>query len=131
MCALCRSHEFRLSYGHLHELRAILPSEVPFLACSPTVTPHIRKECVEEPDMIDCKFVSHTPDRSNIICRMKRQSSIKEDLSSVFNALKTHHINAPPTIVYTRSLNSCANLFATFQGVMGKQQYYLNGAAEK
>ena len=99
------------------------------MACSATVTPQVRKECVEKLDMTDCEFVSHSPDRPNIIYRVKCQSNI-EDLSSVINALKTHFINAPRTIVYTRSLNSCANLFATFQEVMGKQQYYPDGAAK-
>lgn len=130
LCFVCRSHDFRPSYGRLHELRAILPNVVPFLACSATVTPKMRKECVEKLDMCDCEFVSHSPDRPNIIYKVQRQTTIEEDLLFVIDSLKTHLNKAPRTIVYTRSLDSCANLFATFQEIMGKQQYYPQGSPE-
>ena len=96
MSFLCRSHDFRPSYSLLHELRAILPSNVPFLACSATVTAKMRKECIEKLDMCDCEFVSHSPDRPNIIYRAKRQTTIEEDLCSVIDTLKTHLVNAIP-----------------------------------
>ena len=64
--ALYRSNDFRPMYSRLHEIRALIASTVPFLACSATVTPTIRQDCIEKLGMCGCKFVSISPDRPNI-----------------------------------------------------------------
>lgn len=125
-----RSKEFRPTYSRLHEIRALIPREVPFVACSATVTPSIRQECIEKLDMCGCELVSFSPDRPNIFYKVIRQSDIESDLGPLLSTLQVQLINTPRVIVYTRSLNSCADLFATFQQVMGSKQYYPDGAAE-
>ena len=66
----CRSGDFRPMYGRLHEIRALIPREVPFLACTATITHiRIRQECIEQLDMSGCEFVSFSPDRPKYFLR--------------------------------------------------------------
>ena len=125
-----RSNEFRPAYSRLHELRALLPIDVPFIACSATVTPQIRRDCTKKLDMDGCEFVSYSPDRPNIFYKVARQTSIEEELQLLLSSLKDKRQDTPRAIIYCRTLNSCAELFATFQEYMGKEQYYPDGAAE-
>lgn len=59
-----------------------------------------------------------------------RRNVPDEDLISVLSTLKTQRVNAPHVHVYTRSLNDCAELFATFQESLGRCQYWPDGATE-
>ena len=43
---ICRSKDFRAEYGKLHELRALVPHETPFIACTATATRSIKKEVI-------------------------------------------------------------------------------------
>ena len=80
--------------------------------------------------MDGCEFVSYSPDRPNICYKVTRQTIVEEDLQSILSSLKDKRQKTPRAIIYCRTLNSCADLFATFQEYMGKEQYYPDGASE-
>lgn len=66
LIALCRSKEFRPAYGHLHELRELLPPGVPYFACTATATRSVRQDVITSLDMGGGEFLSISPERSHI-----------------------------------------------------------------
>ena len=124
-----RSKEFRPAYGRLHELRTLLPSGVPYLACTATATRSVRQEVISSLDMVGCEFVSTSPDRSNIFYEVLPRTSIEMDLQPVLESLKQYKNQAPCVIVYCHSLNICADLYAHFLFELGNASYYPSGAA--
>ena len=111
---LCRSHDFRPSYGHLNEIRALVPKGTPLLACSATVTHGIRQEVVQTLEMTDYDFISTSPDRPNIFYEVHTRTIIEDDMKDVVESLKTFKKCATRVIVYCRTLDMCANLYAHF-----------------
>ena len=44
----CRSHEFRPCYGRIHEIKAFLPKDTPFFACTATAMRTSVRHCIQE-----------------------------------------------------------------------------------
>ena len=112
----------------LHEIRALVPKGTPFLACTATVTRSIRREVIQNLEMVDCEFISTSPDRPNIFYEVHPRTEIDTDLKDVISSLKEHKSRAPRIIVYCRSLDVCANLYAHFHYELGDDSYYPSGA---
>ena len=55
----CRSKDFRCTYGKIHEIRALVPQGIPFMACTATVTKSVRDEMITLLDMKGCEVVPH------------------------------------------------------------------------
>ena len=72
----CRSHEFRPCYGRIHEIKAFLPKDTPFFACTATATQSVRKEVVQSLEMVDCVFICVSPDRPTYLLRSFRSVGI-------------------------------------------------------
>ena len=70
-------------------------------------------------EMIDCEFISTSPDRANIFFEVHPRTEIDIDLKPVVCSLVEHKIGAPHVIVYYRSLDMCANLYAHFHHELG------------
>ena len=65
-------------------MKALVPSGVPLLAATATITPNIRSEIVDKLDMKGCKMVSVSPDRLNIYYDMiNTEKSVVTDLLCV------------------------------------------------
>ena len=127
--SLLRSTEFQPAYGRLHEIRALVPSGVPYLACTATVTRSIR-EVIQSLNMVDCEFIWKSPDRPNIFYEVHPRSDIETDLQPVLSSLKEYQKSAPQVIVYCRTLNVCADLYAHFHFELGDSSYYPAGAEQ-
>ena len=69
----CRSDEFRPAYGRLHELLALIPERMPYLACTATATKSIRRAVIKNLDMTGCDFVFTSPDRQNICYEVRHE----------------------------------------------------------
>jgi len=54
---LCRSEDFQPVYGCLHEIRAPVPTGVPYLAWTTTVTRSIRDEVIWSLNMVDYQYI--------------------------------------------------------------------------
>ena len=127
----CRSADFRPCYGRINELRAFLPAGLPMLASTATVTDVMRQEVIEKLEMEGCKIVTVSPNKPNIFYSVqKRSGDIEHDLSFIVDDIATHSIKARRVIVYCRSLDMCADLYAHFLLTLGDKAYYPTGAKE-
>lgn len=127
----CRSADFRPCYGRINELRAFLPAGLPMLASTATVTDVMRQEVIEKLEMEGCKIVTVSPNKPNIFYSVqKRSGDIEHDLSFIVDDIATHSIKARRVIVYCRSLDMCADLYAHFLFTLGDMAYYPTGAKE-
>ena len=126
----CRSADFRPCYGRLNELRTFLPPGVPMLASTATVTDIMRKDVIEKLDMDGCKIVSVSPNKPNIFYSVSRRSCIEDDVSFIIDDLAANSIKARRVIVYCRSLDMCADLYAHFLYTLGDMGYYPPGAEQ-
>ena len=95
-----RSKEFRPAYGHLEELRALIPERTPYLACTATATKSIRHEIIKKLEMTGCNFVCTSPDRENIYYEVKARSDIEFDMAPYVHSLQKHLVKSPTIIVY-------------------------------
>ena len=75
-------------YGRLHEVRAIVPSQVPLLAVTATVTKTMRADIIKKLDMEGCELVCASPNRPNIYYEVRRRTNITEDMEHLIERLK-------------------------------------------
>ena len=101
-----RSKDFRCTYGKIHEIRALVPKHVPFMACTATVTKSVRDEVISLLDMKGCEVISTSPDRPNIFYSVQPRTDIELDLLLLIDSLKQNKNNASRVIVYCPSLNA-------------------------
>ena len=128
MSVSCRCHDFRPSYRRLHEIRALVAKGTPFLACTATITRSVREEVMRSLEMVECEFVCTSPDRPNIFYEVHPRVDIDTDMVSVVQSLKDLRSKAPRVVIYCRSLDMCANLYAHFLYELGDESYYPLGA---
>ena len=101
-----RSKDFRPAYSRLAELRALVPSRTPFMACTATATRSDKMEVLESLEMGGCVEVSASPDRPNIYYEVRARTDFETDLEGVLSSLSMLAIHAPRVIVYCPSLNN-------------------------
>ena len=105
-------------------MRAIVPEKTPYLACTATATKSIREEVLKSLDMYDCDFVFTSPDRPNIFYEVRPRTEIDLDMKPFLCSLKNDLVKAPRVIVYCKSLNLCADLYAHFMAELGDDAYF-------
>ena len=119
-----RSLDFRPIYECLHEIRALVPCGVPFLAATATATPTVRREVISLLDMKGCEFIFASLDRPNIYYEVRKCTTIDVDFEPLVHSLVSDHNKAPQVVDYCRSLNMVADLYAHFVFSLGNKSYY-------
>ncbi len=94
------------------------------MACTATITHDMRREIVNTLEMNECEFIYSSPDRPNIFYQVHPRTNIDNDLKSVVLSLKELKNTTPRVIIYCRSLDMCANLYAHFHFELGDMSYY-------
>lgn len=125
-----RSKDFRPAYARVHEVRALIPSGIPFLACTATATRSVRQEVISSLDMEGCEVVSTSPNRPNIFYSVCPRTTAEVDLEPLLSSLIKQQNLAPRMIVYCRTLDACADLYAHFLDVLGDASYYPSGVSQ-
>ena len=87
-----------------------------------------RKEVIESLEMSDCETVTTSPDCPNIYYEIHVRTDMETDLNGVVVSLKQLKNMAPRVIVYCRTLDVCADLYAQFHFELGDGSYYPPGA---
>ena len=123
-----RSDSFRPTYARLHELRALVPSGVPLLAATATVTRAVRDDIVDKLDMRGCEIVCVSPNRPNIYYEVRPRTTMEADMEHLVGSLRTYGGTAERVIVYCRSLDMCADLYEHFHCSLGDSSYYPSGS---
>ena len=126
----CRSSDFRPSFSRLHKLRALVQRGVPMIALTATVTNEMRKDIIGHLDMQGCVTLSASPNRPNIFYCVRKRTTLEEDLAPIIEDVRINNITANRVIIYCRSLNMCAELFAHLLYTLGEKSYYPHGAPE-
>ena len=69
-----------------------------------------------------------TPDRPNIYYEVRQRTDIEADLQPLVHSLLAERNKAKRVVVYCRSLNMVADLYAHFLYTLGDDSYYPEGA---
>ena len=81
-------------------------------------------------EMTDCETVTTSPDRPNIYYEVHARTDVESDLNDIVMSLKKVKNTAPRVIVYCRTLDACADLYAHFHFELGDGSYYPPGAEQ-
>ena len=125
-----RSDSFRPTYARLHELRALVPSGVPILAATATVTRAVRDDVIDKLDMRGCEVLCVSPDRPNTFYEVRPRTTMEAGLEHLVERLRTYGSRAERVIVYCRSLDMCADLYEHFHCSLGDSSYYPAGSKQ-
>ncbi|CAC5356293.1 recQ [Mytilus coruscus] len=108
--------EFRRHYDRLAELRSVVPEKTPFVALTATSTKSMHSEILKKLQMNPnvTKTISKLPERSNITYSLKKSSKSVHELEWLLKDLKTNSVKTKKTVIYCRSILSCADLFEYF-----------------
>ena len=101
------------------EIRSLLPSTVPILALTATITKANRIEVSRILGLRNEILVSKSPCKSNIMYFKQKFTSIKENFGDMVRGLSTKRLEYPKTIVYCQRCEDCADIFLFFQENMG------------
>ena len=121
---ICRSKDFRPEFARLAELRALVPSGTPVMACTATASRSVKKEVIDTLEMSGCAEVITSPDRPNIFYSVQARSDISTDFLPLISTLKEKAVLTPRVLVYCQTLDMCADLYAHFQYELGESSYY-------
>lgn len=100
------------------------------LALTATVTKAMRIEICSKLEMTNCEYVYTSPERPNIYYEVFNRTEIEIDLKYLVDELRLHKITMPRVVVYCRSLNVCADVYAFFLNDLGVDSYYPPGAPQ-
>ena len=125
-----RSDSFRPTYARLHELRALVPSGVPLLAATATVTRAIRDDIIDKLDMGGCEVICVSPNRPNIYYEVRPRTTVEADMEHLVTCLRLHGSKADRVIVYCQSLDMCADLYEYLHNSLGEMSYYPSGSKQ-
>lgn len=115
---------FREWYGKVSQLRSLAPTNTPILALTATSTVNVQTKITQHLGMGSCTVVQGSLDRPNI-----RYSAVKvsRDLQIAFGwllyELETKRTSLPRTIVFCRSIKTCASLFKLFLSHLKEKSY--------
>ena len=99
------------------------------VALTATVTDSVRCSIIKCLNMKDCSVVSESPNKSNIFYAVKRCSrNFEDDFADIVKDIADNAVRARRLIVYCRSLDMCANLYAHFHLMLGDKSYYPPGS---
>ena len=113
-----------------HHMGAFMKSELWFQRAHPSwlvlllLLNSVRHEVIQSLEMVDCEFISTSPDRPNIYYEVRPRTEIDTDMKTIICSLKEHKNKAPRVVVYCRTLDICADLYAHFQYELGNDSYY-------
>lgn len=98
------------------------------LAATATATKEVRGDVISKLNMEGCEYVFVSPNRPNIYYEVRRCTTIEEDFAPLVESVRLHRAKAKRVIVYCRSLNRCADLYAHFHAELGSDSYDPPGA---
>ena len=100
------------------------------IALTATATRAVRSDIIAKLEMMECKLVHLSPNRPNIYYEVRPRLDVEEDMAPIVNDLLTNKQKAQRILIYCRSLNMCADLFAHFSYALGETNSYFPPNAE-
>lgn len=101
------------------ELCSLLPSTVPILGLTATITTAKRIEVSRILGLHNEFLISKSPSKNNIMYYKKKFISIKENFSEMVKCLSAQRCKFPRTIIYCQCCEDCADIYLYFQESLG------------
>ena len=95
MLKLYRSKDFRPTFGRLTEIRALVHSGTPLMACTATASRSVKKEVIDCLEMCDCAEVTASLDRPNVFYDVKPRTDVEADFRPLVNTLRKKQLMLP------------------------------------
>ena len=115
---------FREWYGKVSQLRSLVPTNTPVLALTATSTLTVQIKITKHLGMSGCTIVKGPLDRPNIRFSIVK---VSRDLEVAFGWLlreiKMRRTSLPRTVVFCRSIKTCASLFKLFLSHLQEKSY--------
>ena len=115
-----RGDEFRSTFAEIGSVRSLIPQSVRILALTATATKETLDSVRNRLSLQDPIIIGLPPDRTNIKYNVKDCPSMKDLCQQLSDELLLKRAEAPKTVLFCRSLQHCANLFATIKRLLGK-----------
>lgn len=101
------------------EIRSLLPTDVPILALTATITKAGRVEVSKTLGLHNEAVITMSPSKSNIKFLKMPFLSIEENFGEMTEDLSRERLRFPRTIIYCQRCNDCSDIFIFFQNVLG------------
>ena len=120
MFLLYRGDKFRAMFSEIGNIRCLIPSSVNLLALTATVTRESFDSICKSLLLDNLVLIGLPPNRANIKYIVKECPSINELCHQLTNELMSKRQNVPKTVLFCRSLQSCADVFVVMKRMLGK-----------
>ena len=121
---------FRMEYGRLATLRSFVPKSVPFVALTATASKNTKEYICDSLEMIHPAVIAISPNRMNLRYSVYR---VSEDVETRFlwlvEELRRKKTGTTKTLVFCKSIASCAQLYAFFDYQL-QEAGYVQGVAQ-
>ena len=119
---------FRQSYSKLASLQSFFTSTVPFVALTATASTSTRLKICKSLNMIEPVIITTSPNRINLRYSVIHvEESIVSRFTWLLEELRMEQSNATRTVVFCRSIASCASLYRLFDFTLKDEGYVPRG----
>ena len=115
-----RGDDFRTAFADLGSIRSLLPSTVNIMALTATATKATVSIVVSRLAMQDPAIIGLAPDRPNIKLVVDRCPDLYNLCKFLAKELKEKRIAATKTVVFCRSLKTCAKMCLILKKLLGE-----------
>jgi len=112
-----RGDEFQLTFA---EIGSLLPQSVRILALTAAATKETLESVKTRLSLQDPAITGLPPDRINIKYIVKKCPAMRDLCHQLSDELTSKRSQTPKTVLFCRSLQHCANIFATIKRLLGK-----------
>lgn len=95
-----RGDYFRREFSKLGEVRSLIPAKINVMALTATATIKSRNKIIAILGMCKPVVISESPDKSNLIYRVKERTAVDQVFTPVVEKLKKERTRMPRIIIF-------------------------------
>ena len=107
-------------FAEIGSVRSLIPKSVKILALTAIATKETLESVITRLSLQDPTIIGLQPDRINIKYIVKEHLSVKDLCHQLGDELKSKRLLTPKTVLFCRSLQHCANIYASVKRCLGK-----------
>jgi len=116
----CRGHDFCRAFAEIGSIRSLLHKSVKIIALTATATKETLESATQCLTLENPAIVGLPPNRSNIKYVVENNTDVATFCRLIVDELTLKRAQMKKTVVFGRSLQNCATIFATIKKMMGK-----------
>ena len=118
----CRGESFREEFGHLGDVRSLIPESVRIMALTATATKTTRQAIIKVLGMVKPAVVSVSPNKENIKYIVRANpGELEETFAGLVKELRTKRASVDRTIIFCRSYDQCSRIYKYIVSSLGKE----------